>query len=98
MTESLVPMECHRSTGELHTSQQAYIIASVLKGLHVPAACCYGWGGGDSSFLRNNTSIWLHWFIISLPDFFLINIVSLAPKQTGAKRNISLGYSKLEMY
>lgn len=56
-------------------------------------------GQGDSSFLRNNTSIWFHWFTVSLPDFFfLIKIVSLAPKQTGAKRNIYLGHSKLEMY
>lgn len=31
MVESLVPTACRRSTGELHTSQQAHIIASVLR-------------------------------------------------------------------
>lgn len=98
MAESLVPTECQRSTGELHTSQQAHI-ASVLRDCMFMLFAARD-GAGNSSFLLSNIWIWFHWSTASLPDlfFFLIKIVPLAPKQTGAKRNISFGHSKLEMY
>lgn len=47
MAESLVPTACRRSTGELHTSQQAHIIASVLRDcMFVLFAARDGAGGG----------------------------------------------------